>query len=195
MLNVLHELVGTESPAAVDAQAWRRFEQSGLRPLCLGGRTLLAIVQGGMGIGVSAHRLAGTVAALGGVGTISSIDLRRLHPDLMDDTRGLPPNPDSRRAIEQANLTALRREIRAARELSQSHGLLAVNVMRAVSQYQEYVQCSLEAGIDAVVVGAGLPMDLPDLARDFPKALLVPILSDARGVQLVLRKWERKKRM
>jgi nitronate monooxygenase len=46
-----------------------------------------------------------------------------------------------------------------------------------------------------VVVGAGLPLDLPDLAVDFPNVLLVPILSDARGVQLVVRKWERKKRM
>jgi nitronate monooxygenase len=46
-----------------------------------------------------------------------------------------------------------------------------------------------------VVVGAGLPLDLPDLARDHPKALLVPILSDARGVQLVVKKWERKKRL
>ncbi len=49
-----------------------------LAPLRLAGRTLLPIVQGGMGVGVSAHRLAGSVAALGGVGTISSVDLRRL---------------------------------------------------------------------------------------------------------------------
>jgi len=68
-------------------------------------------------------------------------------------------------------------------------------VMRAVSDYAAYVRRSLEAGIDAVVVGAGLPLDLPDLAADHPRAALVPILSDARGVQLVLRKWERKKRM
>jgi nitronate monooxygenase len=54
---------------------------------------------------------------------------------------------------------------------------------------------ALECGIDMVVVGAGLPLDLPDLAADFPAALLVPILSDARGVQLVVRKWERKRRL
>jgi len=46
-----------------------------------------------------------------------------------------------------------------------------------------------------VVVGAGLPLDLPDLAAEHRRALLVPILSDARGVQLVVRKWERKKRL
>ena len=67
--------------------------------------------------------------------------------------------------------------------------------MRAVSAYASSVRRALEAGIDAVVVGAGLPLDLPDLAADHPRALLVPILSDARGVQLIVRKWERKKRL
>jgi nitronate monooxygenase len=67
--------------------------------------------------------------------------------------------------------------------------------MRAVSDYAAYVKRSLEAGVDAVVVGAGLPLDLPDLAAEHPKVALVPILSDARGVQLVIRKWERKRRM
>lgn len=47
----------------------------------------------------------------------------------------------------------------------------------------------------AVVVGAGLPLDLPEIARDYPKVALVPILSDARGVQLVMRKWEKKGRL
>ena len=46
-----------------------------------------------------------------------------------------------------------------------------------------------------MVVGAGLPLDLPDLARDHPDAALIPILSDARGVQLLVKKWERKKRL
>ena len=64
-------------------------ERSGLKALKLGGRTLLPIVQGGMGVGVSAHRLAGAVAAQGGVGTLSSVDLRRHHPDLMERTEPL----------------------------------------------------------------------------------------------------------
>ncbi len=169
-----------------------------LAPLRMGGRELLPIVQGGMGVGVSAHRLAGSVAALGAVGTLSSVDLRRLHPDLMERTREHHAGRQgeaSRRAIVDANMEALAREIRAARELSQGRGLLAVNVMRALSDYAEAVQRALECGIDAVVVGAGLPLDLPDLAKDFPKALLVPILSDARGVALVVKKWERKQRL
>lgn len=173
--------------------------QCGLTPLLLGGRSLLPIVQGGMGIGVSAHKLAGAVAALGGVGTISSVDLRRHHPDLMERTQGLSAragrDDETRELIDAANLEALEREIRAARELSQGRGLIAVNVMRAVSEYGPSVKRALECGIDAVVVGAGLPLDLPDLAQDHPQAALIPILSDARGVQLVVKKWERKKRI
>jgi nitronate monooxygenase len=68
-------------------------------------------------------------------------------------------------------------------------------VMRAVSEYAPLVRTALEAGIDAVVVGAGLPLDLPELAREHPQAALVPILSDARGIALVIKKWERKQRV
>jgi len=168
---------------------------SGLAPLRLAGRTLLPLVQGGMGVGVSAHCLAGAVAAEGGVGTISSVDLRRHHADLMARTSGLDPGVAAKQAIDEANLEAISREIAAARAASSGRGLLAINVMRAVSAYAASVRRALEAGIDAVVVGAGLPLDLPDLAQDHPRAALVPILSDARGVQLIVKKWERKKRL
>lgn len=172
---------------------------SGLNALRLAGRTLLPIVQGGMGVGVSAHRLAGAVAALGGVGTLSSVDLRRHHPDLMERTDGPATRANSdaenKVLIDAANLEALEREVKAARTTAAGLGLVAMNVMRAVSDYAAYVRRSLEAGVDMLVVGAGLPLDLPDLAAEHPKALLVPILSDSRGVALIVRKWERKKRL
>ena len=169
--------------------------RSGLKPLQLAGRALLPVVQGGMGVGVSAQRLVGAVAAAGGVGTLSSVDLRRHHPDLMERSSGLTPGEGARAIIDAANLEALSREIKAARERSGGRGLVAVNVMRAVTAYAACVKRALEDGIDAVVVGAGLPLDLPELAQDHPKAALIPILSDARGVQLIVRKWERKKRL
>jgi len=193
--------VASDGAGAADAadNLMAMLRETGLEPLRLRGRTLLPIVQGGMGVGISAHQLAGSVASLGAMGTIASVDLRRHHGDLMERTRhlvaGEAGNQAAKAAIDEANLEALEREIRGARRLSGGRGLLAINVMRAVSEYGPSVTRALESGIDAVVVGAGLPLDLPDLARDHPSALLVPILSDARGVQLIVRKWERKKRL
>ena len=164
-----------------------------------GHHALLPIVQGGMGVGVSAHRLAGSVAGLGAMGTIASVDLRRHHPDLMERMGTLEPGESAtiaaKVAINAANLEALEREIRHAQALAGGRGVIALNIMRAVGEYAPTVSRALECGIDALVVGAGLPLDLPELASDHPEALLVPILSDARGIQLLVRKWERKKRM
>ncbi|WP_271009192.1 NAD(P)H-dependent flavin oxidoreductase [Paucibacter sp. B51] len=171
------------------------FERSGLRALELKGRCLLPIVQGGMGVGVSAQQLAGTVASLGGVGTLSSVDLRRQHPDLMARTEGHNAGDAAKRLINEVNLIALEREIQGAKQRAQGRGLVALNVMRAVAEYAPQVRRALECGIEAVVVGAGLPLDLPDLAAEHPQVALIPILSDARGVQLIVRKWERKQRL
>ncbi|WP_353149807.1 nitronate monooxygenase family protein [Pollutimonas bauzanensis] len=165
--------------------------QSALERLKLKGKSLLPIVQGGMGVGVSAHRLAGTVASLGAVGTISSVDLRRHHPDLMLQT-GRSRN---KALIDAVNLVALDREVNAAKKMAKGNGLVAVNVMKAVADYAAYVRQACESNADAVVVGAGLPLDLPDLTTEFPKVALIPILSDVRGIGVILKKWMRKNRL
>jgi nitronate monooxygenase len=157
----------------------------------LKGRSLLPIVQGGMGIGVSAHRLAGNVARLGAMGTISSVDLRHHHPDLLEQTGQCC----DRNQLDQVNLVALDREIRMALEIAGDGGAIAVNVMKAVSAYPTHVRQSCESGAHAIVMGAGLPFDLPELTRNFPDVALIPILSDARGVGIVLKKWLRRNRL
>jgi nitronate monooxygenase len=161
-----------------------------MNELRLGGKSCLPLVQGGMGVGISAHRLAGSVAREGCVGTVSSVDLRRLHPDLMRATG----KSRDKAAIESANLQALGREIGAARELAGGRGAIAVNVMRAVSQYADYVRTACASGADAIVVGAGLALDLPELARDWPGVALVPIVSEARAAALIARRWQRRGR-
>ena len=170
-------------------------KQNGLKTWTLGNKQILPVVQGGMGVGVSASRLAGSTARLGAMGTISSVDLRRLHHDLWEATRKLDKEPDAREQIDRVNLIALDREIRQAKAISEGKGAIAVNVMKAVSAYEPYVRQALESGADAIVVGAGLPLDLPDIAQDFPDAGLIPILSDARGIQLVVKKWQKKGRL
>lgn len=151
-------------------------------------KLLLPIIQGGMGVGISAHHLAGTVASEGAIGTIASIDLRVHHPDLMECTH----RSKDRRLIDDANLEALDREIRAARAIAPD-GTLAVNVMKAVDRHPELVRQACESGADAIIMGAGLPFDLPDLVGEYKSSVaLIPILSEERGVRAVLKRWMRK---
>ncbi|CAG4891834.1 NAD(P)H-dependent flavin oxidoreductase [Paraburkholderia saeva] len=166
------------------------FPAHSFPPLVIRGRSLLPVVQGGMGVGISAHRLAGSVAREGAMGTIASIDLRHHHADLVEACRAHP----DRETLERANLSALAREITAARALSEGRGMIAVNVMKAVNAHADYVRVACENGADAIVMGAGLPLDLPDMTQAFDIAL-VPILSDSRGAALVLKKWMKKGRL
>ncbi len=165
--------------------------KSPLKRLRLKGKSLLPIVQGGMGVGVSSHRLAGAVAREGAVGTIASIDLRHHHPDLLATTRDCRDQV----RIDAANKVALDREIRAARAVAGGEGLVAVNVMKAVTCHAELVRQSCESGADAIVMGAGLPLDLPELTADHPEVALVPILSDARGIAVLVKRWLRRNRL
>ena len=151
-------------------------------------RSLLPIVQGGMGIGVSAHRLAGAVASLGAVGTIASIDLRHHHSDLAEQGK----HCRDKTALDKLNLIALQREISAALKTADGEGLVAVNIMKAVAEHATLVRHACASGAQAVVMGAGLPLDLPELTAGYPDVALIPILSDARGISIVLKKWMRK---
>jgi nitronate monooxygenase len=84
------------------------------------GHSLLPIVQGGMGVGVSAKRLAGAV------GTIASVDLRHHHADLLEQAK----HCCERDALDRLNLIALDREIRAALVIEAGNDL-----MKAVAEH------------------------------------------------------------
>jgi len=160
-------------------------------PLSIKGKELLPIVQGGMGVGVSAHRLAGAVAREGGVGTIASVDLRHLHQDLVDASKQTKVQEE----LDELNCIALDREIKLARDESAGNGLVAVNVMKAVDSHPKMVRQACESGADAIVMGAGLPLDLPEMTADYPNIALIPILSDIRGINVVLKRWMKKGRL
>lgn len=138
------------------------------------------IVQGGMGIGVSLEKLAGAVAAAGGMGTLSAAFCGFREPDFRENSR-------------EANLRALKRQIGKAKEIARGAGLVAVNVMTAAAQYADSVRTALQAGADAVVCGAGLPRDLPALAAEAgnDRAALAPVVSGGRTAALLCRLWDR----
>jgi nitronate monooxygenase len=122
---------------------------------------------------------------------VASVDLRRLHPDIMQRLRKCK-DPAAHSA---ANVEALDREVRAARDIAGPDAFIAVNVMRALSNYAELVVQACKSGANAIVCGAGLPFDLPDLTERFPNVALIPILSEERGVRAVLKRWGRKGRV
>lgn len=135
------------------------------------------IIQGGMGVGVSLHRLAGTVAKEGGIGIISTADIGFNEPDFES-------SPD------EANIRVLKKEIAMAREISPD-GIIGVNIMCACNQYDEIVAESVKNGIDLIISGAGLPLKLPSLVKG-TSTKIAPIVSSARAFSLICRQWKRK---
>ena len=163
--------------------------QHTFNPLIIRDKTLIPVVQGGMGVGISASSLSSAVARENGIGTIASVDLRHLHEDLLAESKENP----SEEKYTRLNLIALDREIQTAKAKSEGRGMIAVNVMKAVKDHAALVRQACESGADAIVMGAGLPLDLPELVGDFRKNVsLFPILSESRGIGIVLKRWMKK---
>ena len=120
-----------------------------------------------MGIGISLSGLASAVAEEGGIGVIATAGIGMNEPDVYS-------NP------LKANIRALKREIRKAREMTK--GILGVNVMVALTDFADTVTTSIEEGIDIIFTGAGLPLDLPGyLLKTLATTKLVPIVSSPRA--------------
>ena len=149
-----------------------------IKNLIIGNLTArIPIIQGGMGVGVSLSGLASAVANNGGIGVISTAGIGMNEPDFFKDFIG-------------ANIRALRREIRKARE--KTSGLLGVNIMVALTNFSDMVRISLEEGIDIIFAGAGLPLNLPEFLEGKYKTKLVPIVSSGRAARLIAKKWSDK---
>jgi nitronate monooxygenase len=134
----------------------------------------LPIIQGGMGVGISLSGLASAVANEGGIGVIAAAMIGMSEPDIYSN-------------FHEANIRALRREIRKAREATK--GILGVNVMVALTNFAEMVKTAIEEGIDVIFSGAGLPLDLPKYVKEKCNTKLVPIISSGRAAKLICMKW------
>lgn len=134
----------------------------------------LPIFQGGMGIGVSMAPLAGAVSREGGFGIISSAAIDRL--------------VSSRLGKIVSNFQATIEEISLAKSIGKFVG---INIMVALSRfYKDTVKAAIEAGVDAIVSGGGLPLELPSICPPKDTAL-IPIVSSARSLEIICKKWER----
>ena len=174
---------------------------SGIKALKIGDLVLQRpVIQGGMGVGISLHKLAGAVAASGGMGLISTAQIGFREPDFKTN-------------FVEANLRAIRREMQKAREIAPK-GAIGFNIMVATKHYDLWVKEAIKSGADAIVSGAGLPVRLPEYAQAYEemkagiadakenceefckqavkKVKLAPIVSSAKSAQVICRLWDRK---
>lgn len=134
------------------------------------------VIQGGMGVRVSGANLAAAVANEGCAGIIACVGL--------GDFEGRP-----RAEAVKINDDAVRESIRAARRMSD--GVIGVNIMAVLSNYENLIRVAVEEKIDLIISGAGLPLDLPKLVPD-ENIKLLPIVSSARALKLICRRWRNK---
>ena len=132
------------------------------------------IVQGGMGVGISLSGLASAVANAGGVGVISAAGLGLIYNDISKN-------------FNDACIHGLKQELRKAREATK--GIIGVNIMVALSNFADMVRTSIEEKADIIFAGAGLPLNLPSFLKPNSVTKLVPIVSSARALKLICRRW------
>lgn len=135
------------------------------------------VIQGGMGVGVSRSSLAGAVAKEGGIGIISTAQIGYDEPDFVKDHR-------------EANNRAIEKHVKLAKAQADG-GLVGVNVMVALKDYEEHVRVAVKAGADVVICGAGLPVTLPGLLEG-TDTKFAPIVSTEKAVMVLFKMWDKK---
>lgn len=150
---------------------------TGLKPLWIGDLKIeVPIIQGGMGVRVSTASLAAAVANAGGAGTIASVGLG--FGTKLNETN-----------FPAASLIGLKQEIHDARKLTD--GVIGINIMVALSNYEDLVKTSSKENIDYIVSGAGLPLKLPGFVEN-KSIKLIPIVSSARAADIIIRTWKKR---
>jgi len=141
-------------------------------------RVKLPIIQGGMGVGISLSGLASAVANEGGIGVISAVGIGMIE----ENYRG---------NFKEKNKIALRKEIRKAR--LKTDGIIGVNLMLAVTDFDDLLNVALEEKIDVVFMGAGLPLrilsTIPASLLENSKTKFVPKVSSAKAAKLIFQYW------
>ena len=159
-----------------------------MNPLKIGKYTIeKPIVQGGMGVGVSWDRLAGNVSLEGGLGVVSSVGTG-YYDDKKFSTKNISNKPYSEGNFYSKD--ALFKIIENTRAIC-GNKPLACNVLYASNDYGRIVTDACEAGIDMIITGAGLPTNMPEFTKDYPDVALIPIVSSARALKLICKKWKR----
>ena len=111
----------------------------------------IPLIQGGMGVGVSLENLASAVAREGGVGVLSAAQIGYMDKDYENKP-------------VDTNLRVLKEKVKKAKKMAKG-GIIGINIMVATKYYERYVEAAVEAGVDLIICGAGLPTELPRLVN------------------------------
>lgn len=141
-------------------------------PLTIGDVTVpVPIIQGGMGVGVSMGGLASAVARAGGIGVIASVLIGMIKADFHKGPQG-------------ATFRALKEQIHLAKE-AVPNGIIGVNIMVALNDYEEIARIAAKAGADLIISGAGLPLrHTSELQSQLSLQIEQPGLSVADGIYI-----------
>lgn len=159
------------------------------KPLKIGKYTIdIPIIQGGMGVGISWDQLAGSVSKEGGLGVISAIGTGVYKNRMYADKLAADARP-----VGTANFyssKALHAIFENARKICGDKPL-AANVLYAINDYKRVVIDSCKAGANIIITGAGLPLSLPECTKEFPDVALVPIVSTAKALKILCKRWQK----
>lgn len=134
------------------------------------------IIQGGMGVRVSASGLASAVSNQGGLGVIAAVGT------------GEEWHDPSVKYVERSYLS-FREMIQHTREKTDRP--FGVNIMCALTNYDDLVRAADEEEVDVIISGAGLPLKLPGLVKN-PKSRLIPVVASGRAAKIICTTWKRK---
>ncbi|MBU3935665.1 nitronate monooxygenase family protein [Patescibacteria group bacterium] len=137
------------------------------------------IIVGGMSIRGTGKDIVVATSQCGGLGVIGGVGRGLGRPEYQH----LNPKEADRQALKDEILQAWKMD---------PHGIHAVNILAAVTDYDHLVRVAVENGVNIIISGAGLPVDLPALTADHPEVALVPMVSSLRVADFFCRQWMRK---
>jgi nitronate monooxygenase len=129
-----------------------------------------------MGVNVSSFSLVSAVSKEGALGVIAAVGLGEAINSSESDYR--------KRSNEGFRLS-----IRETRKHTDKP--FGVNIMCALTNYDDLVAVAEEEKVDVIISGAGLPMKLPSLVKN-PKTKLLPIVSSGRAAKIICTTWKKK---
>jgi nitronate monooxygenase len=145
------------------------------------------IVQGGMGVGISWDKLAGNVSLEGGLGVISAVGTGYYNNKSFSQ-KNIQNKPYSEENFYSKD--ALFEIVKNTRNICGDKPI-AANVLYACNDYGRIVKDCCEAGVDIIITGAGIPTNMPEFTVEYPDIALIPIVSSARALKLICKKWKR----